>query len=80
LLGGAGFRKPSATKLLSFCLMFMVLGACFFEVACSSAGQATNTSRSTGSSGTPAGAYTVTVTGTSDEVQTQTATISLTVQ
>jgi hypothetical protein len=82
LLGGAGIKKPSARKLLGFSLIFLVLGAGIFEMACSGAGQATGTSTSTrtGSSATPAGTYTITVTGTSNEVQTQTATISLTVQ
>lgn len=84
LLSGAGFKKTSGRKILGFCLIVLVLAACCFEVACSSAGQATSTSSgthpSTGSSGTPAGAYTITITGTSNEVQTQTTTISLTVQ
>jgi hypothetical protein len=85
LLGGAGLKKPSTRKLFSFCLVFLVLSVCCFEVACGSgsqtnADQASNSPAPSGNAGTPAGLYTITITGSTTSVQSQTATISLTVK
>lgn len=79
LLSGAGLNKPSRRKLLSFCLILLVLCGCLFGVACGGGGQ--STTKTTGNSGTPAGAYSVTITGSAGGVtHTVPTPVSLTVQ
>jgi hypothetical protein len=77
LLSGARLKKPSQKKLLSFCIIFMVLGGCLLEVACGAGGSAP---KNIGNSGTPAGTYTVTVTGSTSGTPPQTTLVVLTVQ
>jgi hypothetical protein len=77
LLSGAGLNKPSQRKLLSFCLIFLVLGGCLFQAACGSGSTHTTPG---GNPGTPAGTYMVTVTGSANGTQHTTSPISLTVQ
>jgi hypothetical protein len=75
LLGGAGLNKPNRRKLLGFCVVFLVLSGCLFQVACSSSGQTTTT---TTQPSTPAGKYTVTISGTANGVQNPPPPIPLT--
>jgi hypothetical protein len=75
LLGGAGWSKPNRRKLLGFCVVFLVLSGCLFQVACSSSGQTTTT---TTQPSTPAGKYTVTISGTANGVQNPPPPIPLT--
>jgi hypothetical protein len=79
LLGGAGLNKPNRRKLLGFCVVFLVLSGCLFQVACSSSGQTTTT---TTQPSTPAGKYTVTISGMASGVQNppQPIMLTLTVQ
>ena len=77
LLSGAGLNKPSRRKLLSFCLMFLMLGGCLLLGACASSGSAPTHG---GNAGTPAGPYVVTVTGSTNGIPPQTTSVSLTVQ
>ena len=79
LLGGAGLGTQNRKKLLSFCIVFLVLSGCVFQVACGGGGKTTTTTP-TGNSGTPAGTYTVTVTGTAGSTQHTTLPVTLTVQ
>jgi hypothetical protein len=72
----AGVKKPAQTKVLSFCLLFVVLGGCLLQGACGGG----SAPAAVGNSGTPAGAYQVTVTGTANGTPTQTTSVSLTVQ
>ena len=78
LLGGAGLNKPNRRKLLGFCLIFLVLSGCAFQVACGGGGTTTTTT-STGNSGTPAGSYSVVVTGSANGTQHTANSVSLTV-
>jgi sugar lactone lactonase YvrE len=73
-LGTVGMARPKGRKLLSLCLLFMLVGGCLFQAACSGVSTpAVNTS-----TGTPAGTYSVIVTGTAGSDQ-HTTTIRLTV-
>jgi len=71
LLGTAVKASPKARKLLTFALMFLLLGGCLFQSACGTSGPNLTT-------GTPAGTYSVIVTGAAGSNQ-HTTTIKLTV-
>ena len=73
-LCGVGARNGDRRKVLVVCLAFLVLTGCIFQTAC--AGTSTG---SHGSTGTPAGSYTVTVTGSASGIQ-QTAATTVSVQ
>ena len=63
-------------KLLSFVFIFLLLGACVFQLACGGgAGAATGGAQT----GTPTGSYTITITGTANGVQHNTS-VNLTVK
>jgi hypothetical protein len=70
LFGGAGLNQSGRRKLMSFYLVFLVIGGCLLQAACGSSG---------GTPETPAGSYTVTITGNSNGTQ-HTTSASLTVQ
>jgi uncharacterized protein (UPF0548 family) len=70
LFGGAGLNQSGRRKLMSFCLVFLVIGGCLLQAACGNSG---------GTPETPAGSYTVTITGSSNGTQ-HTTSASLTVQ
>ena len=72
LLGTAAKASPKARKLLTFALMFLLLGGCLFQSACGSSGPNLTT-------GTPAGTYSVIVTGAAGSDQ-HTTTVMLTVK
>jgi sugar lactone lactonase YvrE len=73
-LGTVGMARPKGRKLLSFCLLFLLVGGCLFQGACGGASTpALNTS-----TGTPAGTYSIIVTGAAGSDQ-HTTTIRLTV-
>ncbi len=76
LLSVSGLKKPRGRKLLSFCLLLLVLSGCLIGVACGGGGQAVAPA---GNSGTPAGTYTVMVTASGGGT-THTASVSLSVQ
>jgi hypothetical protein len=69
LLGTVRLAAPKRRKLLSYCLAFLLAGACLLQSACGGSG----------GGGTPAGAYTVTVTGGAGSTQHATI-LTLTVQ
>ncbi len=73
LFGGAGLNQSGRKKLMSFCLVFLVIGGCLLQAACGASGG------NGGNSGTPAGSYTVTITGNANGTQ-HTTSVSLTVQ
>jgi len=73
LLGTVGMATPKRRKLLSYCLVFLLVSGCVLQVACSNGGN------SGGTGGTPAGNYTITITGAAASTQ-HTATVTLTVQ
>jgi hypothetical protein len=73
LFGGAGLNQSGRRKLMSFCLVFLVIGGCLLQAACGTSGG------NGGNSGTPAGSYTVTITGNANGTQ-HTTSVSLTVQ
>ncbi len=68
LVGMVGIAVPKRRKLLSCCLVFLVVGGCMLQAACG-----------TGGTLTPAGTYSITVTGTAGSTQ-QTTAVTLTVQ
>lgn len=72
LLGTAAKASPKGRKLLTFALMFVLLGGCLFQSACGSSGPNLTT-------GTPAGTYSVIVTGAAGSDQ-HTTTVMLTVK
>ena len=72
LLGAVGMAAPKRRKLLSFCLVFLLVSGCLLQVACSSGSNS-------GIGGTPAGSYTITIAGAAASTQ-HTATVKLTVQ
>lgn len=73
-LGTLRMAKPKGRKLLSYCLVFLLVGGCLFQAACSGASSlGVNTT-----TGTPAGTYSVVVTGAAGSNQ-HTTTIMLTV-
>ena len=75
LFGTVGIIKQNRSKLLTWVLAFIVLGACVLQGACGSAGSPKTT---TTDGGTPAGLYTVTVTGSANGTK-HTTTVSITV-
>ncbi len=77
LLGTVGMATPNRRKLLTYCLVFLLVSGCLLQVACSGASSGGGSGSGTG--GTPAGTYTVTVIGTAGSTQ-HTATVTLTVQ
>ena len=79
LLGTAEMATPKRRKLLSYCLVFLLVSGCLLQVACSGAGNSTGEGGGGGTGGTPAGNYTVTVAGAAGATQ-HTATVTLTVQ
>ena len=72
LLGTAAKASPKGRKLLTFALMFLLLGGCLFQSACGGSGPNLTT-------GTPAGTYSVIVTGAAGSDQ-HTTTVMLTVK
>jgi hypothetical protein len=75
-IGGEKINRPAANKVLSFCLIVLMLCGCWFGTACG-AGSASQSS--SGTPETPAGTYNVTVTGNAGNI-THSASLSLTVQ
>ena len=75
LLGTVGMAAPKGRKLLSYCLVFLLVSGCLLQVACSGGSNGS----SHGGGGTPTGTYTVTVTGAAGSTQ-HTTTVTLTVQ
>ena len=53
LLGTVGMAAPKSRKLLSYCLVFLLVGGCLLQVACKGA------SNGGGGGGTPSGSYTI---------------------
>ena len=78
LLGTVGLAAPKRRKLLSYCIVFLLVSGCLLQVACSGASNS-GSGGGGGTGGTPAGTYTVTVTGTAGSTQ-HTAPVTLTVQ
>jgi DNA-binding beta-propeller fold protein YncE len=78
LLGTARLAAPKRKKLLSFCLMSLLVGSCLLHLACAGASSSTGSGGS-GTGGTPTGTYPVTITGAAGSNQ-HTATVTLTVQ
>jgi len=73
-LGALGMAKPKGRKLMSYCLIFLLVGGCLFQAACGGAGPpGVNTA-----TGTPAGTYPVVVTAAAGSNQ-HTTKIMLTV-
>ena len=66
LLGTAGMAAPKRRKLLSYCLVFLLVSGCLLQVACSGA---SNGGSGGGGGGTPSGSYTITVTGAAGSTQ-----------
>jgi hypothetical protein len=77
-LGAARVHRPAISKVLSFCLIMLLLCGCWFGTACGTAGSSSQPSSGT-TSGTPAGTYNVTVTGNAGNIA-HSASLSLTVQ
>jgi sugar lactone lactonase YvrE len=73
-LGTIGIAKPKGRKLMSFCLLFLLVGGCLFQGACGGV----STPGVNTSTGTPAGTYSIIVTGAAGSDQ-HTTTIRLTV-
>ena len=78
LLGTAGMAAPNRRRLLSYCLVFLMVGGCLLQVACAGASN-NGGGGSGGTGGTPVGTYTITVTGTAGSTQ-HTTKVTLTVQ
>jgi DNA-binding beta-propeller fold protein YncE len=76
LLGTVGLAPSKRRKLLSYCIVFLLVSGCLLQVACSGT---SNSSGGGGTSGTPAGTYTITVTGAAGATQ-HAATVTLRVQ
>jgi hypothetical protein len=76
VLGGIGFKSANGrNKIHSLVILCVLIESLLFQAACGGPG----TTATTGSSGTPAGSYTVSVTATSGSTQ-QTTSLALTVQ
>lgn len=73
-LGTVGMARPQGRKLLSYCLLFLLVVGCMLQGACGGV----STSAVNTSTGTPAGAYPIIVTGAAGSDQ-HTTTIRLTV-
>jgi YVTN family beta-propeller protein len=79
LLGAMGMAAPKRRKLLSYCIVFLLVSGCLLQVACSGASNSSGGGGGGGTGGTPAGSYTVTVAGAAGSTQ-NTTTATLTVQ
>jgi DNA-binding beta-propeller fold protein YncE len=79
LLGTVGLAPHNRRKLLSYCIVFLLVSGCLLQVACSGASNSGSGGGSGGTGGTPSGTYTVTVTGTAGATQ-HTTMVTLTVQ
>ena len=73
-LGTVGMARPRGRKLLSYCLLSLLVGGCMLQAACGGV----STPAANTSTGTPAGDYSITVTGAAGSDQ-HTTTIRLTV-
>jgi hypothetical protein len=78
LLGTAGLAAPKRRKLLSYCVVFILVSGCLLQVACNGASNG-GSGGSGDTGGTPAGAYAITVASTAGATQYAT-TVTLTVQ
>jgi hypothetical protein len=65
LLGKVGMAAPKRRKLLSYCLVFLLVSGCLLQVACSGASNGSGG----GGGGTPSGSYTISVTGAAGSTQ-----------
>jgi hypothetical protein len=74
LLGTVVVAAPKGRKLLSYCLLFLLVSGCLLQVACSNGGNGGGG----GGGGTPPGTYSVIVTGAAGSTQ-HTITVTLTV-
>jgi len=80
LLGTVRLATPKRRKLLSYCIVFLLISGCLLQVACSGASNSgSGGGGGGGTGGTPAGTYIITVTGTAGSTQHIT-TVTLTVQ
>jgi YVTN family beta-propeller protein len=79
LLGAVGMAAPKRRKLLSYCIVFLLVSGCLLQVACSGASNSSGGGGGGGTGGTPAGSYTITVAGTAGSTQNA-ASVTLTVQ
>jgi DNA-binding beta-propeller fold protein YncE len=79
LLGTVGMAAPKRRKLLSYCIVFLLVSGCLLQVACSGASNSGSGGGGGGTGGTPAGTYTITVTGAAGSIQNATM-VTLTVQ
>jgi hypothetical protein len=79
LLGTVGMAAPKRRKLLSYCIVFLLVSGCLLQVACSGASNSGSGGGGGGTGGTPAGTYTITVTGAAGSIQNATI-VTLTVQ
>ena len=76
LLGTVVMAAPKRRKLLSYCLVFLVVSGCLLQVAC---GGGSKGSGGGGTGGTPSGSYAIAVTGAAGSTQ-HAAPVTLTVQ
>jgi hypothetical protein len=77
LLATGRMAAPKRRKLLSYCLVLLLVIGCVLQMACGGGG--TGSGGGGGTGGTPAGTYSVTVTGAAGSTQ-HTTTVTLTVQ
>ena len=78
LLGTAGMAAPNRRKLLSYCVVSLLVGGCLLQVACAGTSNS-GSGGGGGTGGTPAGTFTVTVTGVAGSTP-HTTTVTLNVQ
>jgi len=78
VLGSVRSAVSNRGRLLSLCIVFLMLGLSLGQVACGS-GQSAAGQTSVGTGGTPVGTYNVTITGTSQATQNKIS-LALTVQ
>ena len=64
-----GVAAPKRRKLLSYCLVFLLVSGCLLQVACSAASNGSGGGG--GGGGTPSGSYTITVTGAAARLSTR---------
>jgi trimeric autotransporter adhesin len=80
LLGTVGMAAPKRRKLLSYCIVFLLVSGCLLQVACNGASNSgSGGGGGGGTGGTPAGTYTITVAGAAGATQHATM-VTLTVQ